>query len=249
MATTTLFIIHGSHPCETVRRALEIKGIEHRVVEWPPGAHAPLQKALFGRRTVPGIRFPDGRRMTGSRAILRALDDRVPDPPLLPADPTRRAAVLEAERWGDRVLQPIPRRVLWFALDRAPRAIPTYQERSRLPLPAAIVPLVAPAIVGFETRLNKVNPASVRADLVDLPRHLDRIDGWLADGTLGGDGTPSAADLQIAASLRLLMTIGDLHGPIAARPAGALALRLYPEYDGDVPAGTLPAEWLEPLAG
>ncbi|MGE4427228.1 MAG: glutathione S-transferase N-terminal domain-containing protein [Solirubrobacteraceae bacterium] len=249
MATTTLFIIHGSHPCETVRRALELKGIAHRVVEWPPGAHVPLQRVLFGRRTVPGIRFPDGRRLTGSRAILRALDERVPDPPLLPADPTRRAAVLDAEAWGDRVLQPIPRRVLWFALDRHPQSIPTYQEHSRLPLPAAVVPLVSPAIVGFEKRLNRVGDASVRADLADLPAHLDRIDAWLADGTLGGDGTPNAADLQIGASLRLLTTLEDLHGPLTARPAGQLALRLFPEYDGNVPAGTLPEAWLEPLRG
>jgi glutathione S-transferase len=39
-------------------------------------------KALFGGRTVPGIRFEDGERVQGSRAILRALEQRAPEPAL-----------------------------------------------------------------------------------------------------------------------------------------------------------------------
>jgi glutathione S-transferase len=244
----TLFVVHGSHPCATVQRALERKGVEHRVIEWPPAAHALLQTLLFQRRTVPAIRFDDGERVVGSRAILRRLDERLPSPALLPADPAARERVLAAEAWGDAVLQSIPRRVLWFALDRKPQAIPTFQEHSRLPMPTAAVPFVAPLIIAAEHRLNRVNEASVKADLQDLPAHLDRIEGWLADGTLGGPEA-NAADLQIAASLRLLMTIQDLRGPLEARPAGQLALRLFPEYDGDVPAGALPEAWLAPLRG
>lgn len=246
--STTLYIVRGSHPCVTVARALDLKGIDYRETEWLPPMHAPAQKLLFGRRTVPGIRFDDGERVSGSRAILRRLDERVPDPALVPADAALRERVLEAERWGDEVLQPIPRRVLWTGLSRSPTAIPSYQEQSKLPVPAALTPFIAPLILPIQRRLNRVTEAGVRTDLADLPSHLDRIDGWLADGTLGGP-TVNAADLQIAPSLRLLMTLDDLHGPIAARPAGQLALRLFPEWGGRIPAGTLPAAWLEPLNG
>jgi hypothetical protein len=31
---------------------------------------------------------------------------------------------------------------------------------------------------------------------------------------------------------------------IAPRPAGELALRLFPDHPGELPEGTLPAEWL-----
>lgn len=244
----TLFVVHGSHPCATVQRALERKGIAHRVVEWPPAAHALLQTLLFQRRTVPAIRFEDGERVVGSRAILRRLDERVPSPALVPEDPAAGERVLAAEAWGDTVLQPVPRRVLWFALDRSPQSIPTFQVHSKLPMPRAAVPFVAPLILAAEHRLNRVNPASVRADLRDLPGHLDTVEGWLRDGTLGGPEA-NAADLQIAASLRLLMTMQDLREPLAARPAGQFALRLFPDWDGDVPAGTLPADWLAPLRG
>ncbi|WP_036726401.1 glutathione S-transferase family protein [Patulibacter minatonensis] len=244
----SLFVVHGSHPCATVERALHLKGVDHQVVELPPAAHAPVQKLLFGRRTVPGLRLADGERLTGSRAILRRLDELHPTPALLPADAGARRRVLEAEAWGDDVLQPIPRRVLWYALDQVPTAIPTFQEHSKLPLPAAVRPLLTPAIVAVERRMNRATDAGVRADLRDLPRHLDRIESWLRDGTLGGS-VENAADLQIAASLRLLMTMEDLAGPLGARPAGALANRVFPAWDGHVPAGAFPEEWLSALRG
>jgi glutathione S-transferase len=242
----SLFVVHGSHPCATVQRALELKGIDHRVVELPPAAHVPVQRVLFGRRTVPGLRLEDGRRISGSRTILRRLDELVPSPALLPADPAARERVLAAEAWGDEVLQPVGRRVLWWALDRSPTAIPTFQEHSTLPLSSGLRPFLTPAIVAMERRLNRINDAGVRADLADLPRALDRIEAWLGDGTLGG-AQENAADLQIAAGLRLLMTLEDLAVPMRARPAGTFALRVFPDWDGRVPAGTLPEAWTAAL--
>jgi glutathione S-transferase len=94
-----------------------------------------------------------------------------------------------------------------------------------------------------ERRINKAGEGAVRADLVNLPRHLDRIDRWLEEGVLGGEA-PTAADLQVAAALRLLLTVGDLAPLIDARPAGAYARRVFPRYPGHVPAGALPAAWL-----
>lgn len=244
----TLFVVHGSNPCATVQRALERKGVEHRVVELPPAAHAPVVKVLFGRRTVPALKLADGERLSGSSEILRRLDELHPSPALLPTDPAARARVQEAERWGEESLQPIGRRVLWLALSRAPTAIPSFQEHSTLPLPTALRPLLTPAIVALEHRMNKVTEPGVRADLHDLPLQLDRIEAWLQDGTLGG-ATENAADLQIAATLRLLMTMEDLAVPMRTRPAGKLALRVFPEWDGHVPAGTLPEAWLTTLRG
>jgi glutathione S-transferase len=245
---TKLYVVRGSHPCVTVERALARKGVPYEIVEWLPPTHAPAQTLLFGRRTVPGIRFADGEKVQGSRAILRRLDELVPDPPLVPADPDAAARVLEAERWGDQVLQSIPRRVLWWALSRRSTAISSYQEGSKLALPPLATAFVAPLILPIQRRMNRVSDESVRVDLVDLAGHLDRIDGWLADGTLGGP-TENAADLQIAPSLRLLMTVEDLHAPLAERPAGQWALRLFPAWAGHVPAGTLPEAWLAPLRG
>lgn len=246
--STRLYVVRGSHPCVTVERALALKGQPYAVTEWLPPSHAVAQRVLFGRRTVPGIRFGDGEKVVGSRAILRRLEERFPEPSLIPDDARQAARVRDAERWGDDVLQPIPRRVLWWALGRKPTAIPSYQEGSKWAMPAALTALVGPLILPIERRLNRINDDSVRADLRDLPGHLDRIDAWLGDGTLGGS-TENVADLQIAPSLRLLLTIGDLREAIASRPAGQWALRLFPEWSGHVPAGAFPDDWLEPLRG
>ena len=130
---TTLYVVHGSHPCAAVERAFALKGIPYRRVELPPPAHAAVQRVRFGARTVPALRLEDGRKVVGSRAIMRVADELAPEPALLPADPAARAAVEAAEAWGDDVWQPVARRLLWPAFRRSPRAMASFQEGSSLP--------------------------------------------------------------------------------------------------------------------
>jgi glutathione S-transferase len=235
-----LYVVHGSHPCATVERALQLKGIPYKSVELMPAMHAAHQRVRFGQRTVPGIKFQDGEKVVGSRAILRRLEALAPDPPLLPADAERRAMVEEAERWGEEVLQPTARRLVWLGMRRHPSSIVSFSEHSTLPVPDVMARLSAPMIARVEWRLNDVSEEAVRDDLAALPEHLDRIDGWIADGVIGGE-EPNAADLQIAPTIRLMMVVGDARVLIEGRPCADLALRLFPQWDGDIPAGVLPA--------
>lgn len=239
-----LYVVHGSHPCAAVERALEMKGLRHRRIELPPPLHAPVQKMLFGVRTVPALRLEDGEKVSGSTAIMRRLDDLVPEPPLWPAGGGEARALVErAEEWGDEVYQPIARRLLWGALRRAPEALVSYSEGSRIPLPGPAIRAVARGIIRAEVRLNHASEGAVRADLRNLPRHLDRIDGWIADGVIGGPD-PNAADLQIAATTRLLRTIGDVAPFFAGRPAEAHATALFGPQPGTVPRGAYPPAWI-----
>jgi glutathione S-transferase len=238
-----LYVVHGSHPCATVRRALDLKRIPYDVVELPPPLHAAIQRVRFGTRTVPAVRFDDGEKLSGSRAILDRLDALVPEPALLPAEPDARSAVLRAEEWGDEVFQPIARRLLWPALRRRPDAMAAYAEGSRLPVPAPAIRAMAPVATRLEVLLNGAGESAVRADLRALPDHLDRIDRWIAEGVLGG-AAPNRADLQIAPTARLLMTVGDVRALFDGRPVADLALRLFPDFPGELPAGVYPAEWL-----
>ena len=68
-----LYVVHGSHPCATVQRALEMKAVPYRVVELLPPMHAALQRQRFGVRTVPGLTLESGEKLSGSRAIIRRL--------------------------------------------------------------------------------------------------------------------------------------------------------------------------------
>lgn len=241
-----LFMVPASHPSNAAAKALEIKGIPFETVYLVPVFHKVHQKLRFGGKgTVPGVIFEDGRKVIGSRAIVRAVEEMRPDPPLLSGDV--RAA--EAEEWGDEVLQPLVRRVIWKALSRDTRAQLTYAEGLKLvpPTPQAMARLAGGMVAWGERRINDAGDANVRADLANLDAHLDRVDRWLDEGVIGGEQV-NAADLQIASGLRLLLTTGDLAPLIEPRPCGAYARRVFPHYPGHVGAGALPAEWLPSAA-
>jgi glutathione S-transferase len=234
-----LFLVHGSHPCATVEEAFRIKGVALARTEIPAAMQPLVMKALFGQRTVPGVRFEDGEKVQGSRAILRALERRAPEPPLYDGA-AGAAAIAAAEAWGDEVFQPVPRRLLWTAFGVHPRAMHGFQAGARSPaLPMPVVLAAAKVILPIERRLNDVHDAGVRADLAALPGLLHRVDAFIAAGVLDGE-RPNAADLQIAPTIRLLYAIEDLRPLIAGRPAEAFAFRWFPRLTASVPAGALP---------
>jgi glutathione S-transferase len=237
-----LYALPASHPSAAIERAIELKGLEYRRIDLIPVLHKPLQQARFGGATVPGVVFEDGAKVLGSRAIVRELERRVAEPPLLPADPDVRREVEAAEQWGDEVLQPLARRVIWAALRRRPDAMQSFTVRARLPLPAVVQRLSGPAVARMEIAIHGAQDSAVRADLMHLDEHLERVERWLDAGALGGE-RPNAADLQVGSGLALLGTLDDLRERLD-RPAGKLAGRWFPDYPGRVPAGTLPAEWL-----
>jgi glutathione S-transferase len=241
-----LYVIPGSHPCATVEAALHLKGLDYQRVDQLPGASAILQLARFGRRTVPGL-VVDGYKVSGSRLILRTLEGLKPDPPLYPRDPEQAKAVDEAERWGDSSLQTAARFIIAAALSRDGGAGDSFLADANVPsLPAPLSARATSAIFGVELRLLASGSDGGRTALDKLPGLLDKVDSLIDEGVIGGD-QPNAADLQIAGSLRLMLTLADLREGIDARPAGRLARRLMPDYPGDVPAGTLPAEWVPSL--
>lgn len=235
----TLYIIHGSHPCVCAERALQLKGQPYRVHEMAPVAHVAEQWLRFRRTTVPALVLGSGEEIVGSRAILHRLDELVPEPRLLPADARARARVEAAEQWGDEVLQPLARRLFWTGIRARPDAITSYAEGSKLPIPGPAQRLVAPLISRVAGWRNRAGAAQARADLAALPGQLDQVDAWIEDGVIGGT-EPNAADLQIAPSIRMLSTFGDVRPMLEGRPGLALALRLFPGYAGHQPAGSLP---------
>jgi glutathione S-transferase len=240
--TAVLYAIPASHPCAAVERALQLKRVPYRRVELIPGLHVLQQRARFGAGSVPGVTFDDGAQLVGSRAIVRALEERVAEPALLPPDGDLRKRVERAEEWGDQVLQPLARRVIWAALRRSPGSVPSYSEGAQLPVPVVLARVSAPLTAVWGQARNRAGDANVRADLRSLRFHLDRIDRWIERGVMGGEDA-NAADLQIGASLALLLTIADLGPLLEPRPAAGLARRWFSDYPGSVAAGTLP--WLQ----
>jgi glutathione S-transferase len=240
-----LYVIPASHPSVAAALMLEHKGIDHKRTDLLPViSKGVLRAAGFQGVTVPALKI-DGRRIQGSLEISRELDRIVPEPPLFPAEPERRAAVEEAERWGDEVLQPPMRQILWWAIRRNKEPLRSYAEGAKLGLPISLAMKTAAPIVALSSRFNEADDEHVRQALAAMPAMLDRVDAWIADGVLGGERL-NAADFQIAPSLRLAMTLDDLRPAIEGRPAGALAQRVAPRYPGKTPP-VLPPAWLQAL--
>jgi glutathione S-transferase len=234
----TLFIVHNSHPCAAVERALVLKGLDYRVWEWPPPLHAPMQRLMFGRRTVPALRN-GSEKIVGSRAIMHRLDELVATPALYPAEPELRARVEEADRWGDEDFQQVARDLIWAGAVHRPDAIVSYSRGSRIGLPAPAVRLAAPAIARGARRINHTSDGKARRRLDALPDQIARIDGWIADGTLGDAEHPNAADLQILSTVRLIASVADARPALEGRPCLTRALELFGPVHGELPAGAI----------
>jgi glutathione S-transferase len=233
---TRLYVIPISNPSAAGAAMMRHKRIPHRLVSVMPGLHPFLVRfAGFDRPTVPALEV-DGRKVQGSRAIARFLDELAPDPALFPADPGARAAVEEAERWGERVLQPVPRRLFRYLM--------LTSEEARLWVGSDVIGLPGGRVLQFAflpvigqlARISHADKATVRSTLRDLPALLDHVDALIADGTIGGP-QPNAADFQILASVRVLLEFDDLGHLLEGRACAPAARLLYPDWDGPIPSG------------
>lgn len=234
-----LYSMAISHPSQAARKMLDLKGTDYRVVEvWPFNQRLHLRAVGFRRGTVPALKL-DGRRVQGSREISRALDRRWPQPPLFPADPEARARVEDAERWGERELQPVPRRLFRFALTHNADLRRFAARAQGLPAPDLIAAAMQPLAVYYARTVEpdgrRGSEASMRADLIALPGMLERVDGLLADRTLAVD-PPNAATLQILATVRVLLAFADLEDLVRAHACAEPALALFPHYPAQLPA-------------
>lgn len=230
-----LYGVPGSHPVKTAELMLRYKGIAYSRRDLPNMTHKHLLRAMgFGVATVPVMKL-EGKRVTTTRRIARALEAAVPEPSILPVDEA-------LETWADDDLQDCVRQLARWASVRDREAMATFVEGARLGLPESVVRAALPLIKPTVKMQMKVGDDVARACAEALPGHLDRVDALLADGTIGGEH-PNALDFQIAPSVRLAMCFDQLRDGIASRPAGGFAVRVchdYPGRFGDV----IPREWL-----
>jgi len=237
-----LYVIPGSHPSKAAELMLEHKGIPFKRVDLVTAMHRPSLKLLgFREKTVPAMKA-DGRKLQGTREISRALDEMKPEPPLIPS-----GVVREAERWGDEELQPIPRRLAWWALlhlsgkERTEAARLSLQGY-RLGLPVGVAARTVLPIAKVSAGYNNSTDEAVRADLAAVPDRIDKVDALLAEGVIGGDQL-NAADFQIATSVRLLLAYEDLKPYLEGRPAAEHARRVVRDYNAAFPK-VFPEAWL-----
>jgi glutathione S-transferase len=226
----------------TVEAALRLKGLEYERVALTPGTHPQEMQKIYGegRTTVPGL-LVDGEPVHGSRAILARLEEIKPEPSLYPKSIAER--VRTAELWGDQQLQDLGRRLTWGALHFRPESMGTLAGGGALDGPGTDF---AMRYIHAGWKYHKITAARLFDDLAGLPEKIAHVRTLANQGVIGGD-TPTAADLQIGATLRVLLTVSDLHPLLSGAPE-QIARKWFPEYPGEIPAGAFPSGWVPAAA-
>jgi glutathione S-transferase len=245
-----LYVIPGSHACRSAMLMLEHKRLPYRRVDIVTLLHPVAvrlhgfdaggqtrtagSKRTFGLRmgdrlgTVPALNA-DGDRISTNHGIARFLDERHPEPRLLPDDPDRRAAVEEAEHWANETLQMAARRIPAGAALGDPEGFSRSSADGRLGhllyRSALARRLIIPRILGG---IFAAGPSQDQALLAELPALLDRVDAWIADGVLGGEEL-NVADFMVAPSLALILYREDVRPIFEGRACLELVDRLLPE--------------------
>jgi glutathione S-transferase len=120
----TLWHIEISHFNEKARWALDYKGVDYERRAPTPGAHMAVALWLTrGRhKTFPLLQL-EGRAISDSSAIIAALEERYPDPPLYPGDPEERRRALELEEFFDEELGPHTRLLAFHEATKDPATV------------------------------------------------------------------------------------------------------------------------------
>lgn len=105
-----------------VERVALAAGHKRLPVEWvdvDPGDRSPVE-AVSGQGRVPVLVADDGKVVCDSTAIIEWIEERHPEPPLLPRDPTRRAEVQVFVEWFNRVWKRYPIEIEGQLVDAEP---------------------------------------------------------------------------------------------------------------------------------
>jgi glutathione S-transferase len=192
-----LWQLQISHYNEKVRWALDYKRIPHVRRSMMPGVHQLILKRKAGVVLSPVLEV-DGRAIADSSAILQALEQRCPEPRLIPEDPRERQRALELEDWFDEELGPHIRRAVYHELLPHPDVvIPLFTDgapgSTRVLLRAGF-PVLR---VGMKRFMNIYEEPAMRSRQKTIDA-LDRLEHELGDGDyLVGDRF-SIADLTAA---------------------------------------------------
>jgi glutathione S-transferase len=198
-----LFSYNVSPYAAKVRAILRYKriGFEERVVH--PLRRGEL-KRLSGQLAVPVL--TDGEKVIAdSTRIARYLDEKFPEPAILPADPALRARALLLEEWADEALTRVVQPVRWFLNGKHTLALfrSAYPEGARIDLEWAAVSrfLKIDMRRKYGERFGAPPATEILARLAEV---MDVFDGALAEsGWLAGPA-PSVADFAAWGPLHFL---------------------------------------------
>lgn len=224
MASPRMFGSRLSPFVEKVARALSLKGVGFELVD--PRSPGEFRQWSPQTGKMPVLEL-EGERIYDSTLILRELDRRFPEPPLVSPDPKRAAAQRQLEDWADEALYWYFMAVRWTDANRAATAAQITAALS--PLFRSIARLVLPRHIRGTTRAQGLGRLPVPVLMGEIEGRLDDLVAILADDPFFFGDAPSVADLAVYGQLHMANSgpTPELAALIGARPSlGALQRRL-----------------------
>lgn len=213
-STLTLWQLPVSHYSEKARWALDHKRVPHRRRSPLPGGHMLCALALTRgqHKTFPVLQV-DGRAIGDSTAVIAAIEERYPEPPLYPADPDERRRALELEDFFDEELGPYARHLAFYELINDPAIFGEVAVQT-VPAPLNRYPSMVGAYgrVYTSLRFGANSSAGAETARAKILAALDRLEAELE----AGDGEYLVGDSFSVADL----TAASLFYPVVAPEGG-----------------------------
>lgn len=196
-----LHMFATSHFNEKARWALDFKGIPHQRTPYLPGPHARKIRKISGQEQTPVVRFDDGEVTSGSTAILLELEERFPEPRLIPTDAEQRREALGIVEMFDGDIAVKERRGLFVHLMEEPDYLCSMFSRGQPPVTRFIYRRLLPLVKGHMKKAMDIVPEAHEEGVAATLGALDFVaEKSSRTGYLVGDRF-SIADLTAAALL------------------------------------------------
>lgn len=214
----TLHQMEISPFCDKIRRILNVKRVPYRTRE------VTLLESQLGYRKVnpagkvPALTDESGTTICDSTDIAYWIEERWPEPPLLPRDPRERALVHVFEDWADESLY-FYEVALRFGLphNRA-RTLPRLLANDGAAM-QAIAPWMLPRAILGQLKGQGIGRKSDAQVLQDLRRHLDALVALLDGRTFLVGEALTLADVAVFAQLFAVFDSTEGAAERATRPA------------------------------
>jgi glutathione S-transferase len=185
--------------CDKVRRILAVKGQPYEVREIPPSRSLVEIRRVNRIGKLPTLEH-EGRRIADSTDIAYYLEERFPEPRVVPKEPRERALVHVLEDWADESLYYYEMTLRFGLAHNRRRWLPVLVQYD----PAwfrAVAPLVMPRLLGSRTRAQGIGRKPEAMLVSDVERHVSALDGLLGDGDWLVGGALTLADIAVFAQL------------------------------------------------
>jgi glutathione S-transferase len=213
----TLYQTEISPFCDKVRRILAVKRVRYqeknlrivqtlaRVSRWNPISRVPTLD-------------DDGKILTDSREIAQHLEERFPDPPLVPRQPGERALAHIIEDWADQSLYFYEARLRFTFAANVARTADILLAHEESGLIRRVAALAAPRTMRNVLAKQGIGRKSEDEVLRDVSRHGEAIAGWLGTREWLVGEHLSVADVAVFVQLAAIRSTDEGEKLLAAQP-------------------------------